>query len=280
MELVERQHGVVGRWQLVALGWSPDAIRHHVGGLRALGRGVYVDGSAPLTDRQRWWAAVCSAPESTLSHASAAALWGFGVGPAGFEVVTRAGSGGPRRYGALLVCHSLALDGDIAGADGLPVTSPARTLLDLMAGASERAARRMMREALRLRRVDETALRIVAARHRGRRGRRRLVALTDEYAALPMARTRSDAEALALPLLAAAGVDAPVVNRRVAGFEADLVWPSRRLIVELDGPSFHRFPGEDARRDAAWSAAGWEVRRVPTDAVYEQPERFLALVRR
>ena len=79
---------------------------------------------------------------------------------------------------------------------------------------------------------------------------------------------RSEAEGRALELLGDAGVDAPQVNVRVAGEEADLVWPERRRIVEIDGGQFHQFPEEDARKEARWRAAGFSIRRFPSGDVY------------
>ncbi|MCW2968302.1 MAG: hypothetical protein JWM71_2074, partial [Solirubrobacteraceae bacterium] len=63
----------------------------------------------------------------------------------------------------------------------------------------------------------------------------------------------------------------------VAGVEADLVWRSRRLIIEIDGPQFHLFAGEDARKPAIWEAAGNTVHRLPSDDVYFHPRWLLAL---
>src|SRR3954451_20401414 len=68
----------------------------------------------------------------------------------------------------------------------------------------------------------------------------------------------------------------PRVNIRIAGEEADLVWPRRRLVVEIDGPQYHRFPGEDARKQGVWEAAGYTVRRVTGDRVYGDPAALLA----
>lgn len=64
---------------------------------------------------------------------------------------------------------------------------------------------------------------------------------------------------------------------RVAGEEADLSWKRDRLIIEIDGGPFHLDSGEDARKQEGWEAAGWTVRRVTSDEVYEHPDRLLAL---
>jgi very-short-patch-repair endonuclease len=67
------------------------------------------------------------------------------------------------------------------------------------------------------------------------------------------------------------------VNVRIAGEEADLVWPERRLIIEIDGPDFHQFRDEDMRKQGLWEKAGHRVRRIPSGAVYTDPARLLAL---
>jgi hypothetical protein len=74
--LAERQHGVVTRRQLLALGFSSDAIQHRIatGRLHAVWRGVYAIGRPHLTLHGRWMAAVLSSgPDAALSHDSAAA---------------------------------------------------------------------------------------------------------------------------------------------------------------------------------------------------------------
>jgi hypothetical protein len=77
--LAKRQHGVVARWQLVALGLSRRVVEHRVerGRLHVLYRGVYAVGHRAITREARWIAAVLTAPGSVLSHRSAGALWGI-----------------------------------------------------------------------------------------------------------------------------------------------------------------------------------------------------------
>ena len=123
-----------------------------------------------------------------------------------------------------------------------------------------------------------TAAKVLAAiaRHRGR-GTRYLAELATRYAKLPYHRTRSNPEARALELLRDAGIEPPAVNIKVGGEEADLVWPRQRLLIEIDGPQFHQFSDEDARKDLCWKGAGYTVRRIRSDDVYYSPERLLAL---
>jgi very-short-patch-repair endonuclease len=69
----------------------------------------------------------------------------------------------------------------------------------------------------------------------------------------------------------------PSLNNKIAGEEADLSWAAERLIIEIDGGPFHQDVGEDARKERVWRAAGWTVLRIPSDDVYEAPERLLTL---
>src|SRR5947208_11630367 len=64
---------------------------------------------------------------------------------------------------------------------------------------------------------------------------------------------------------------------KIAGEEADLSWPVLRLIVEIDGGPFHLDVGEDARKQAVWEAAGWTLKRIDADDVYERPRHLLAV---
>ena len=80
-----------------------------------------------------------------------------------------------------------------------------------------------------------------------------------------------------MEILRAADHPLPRLNHRVAGEEADLSWTRERLIVEIDGGPFHLDRGEDLRKQARWERAGWSVKRIPSDFVYEHPHRLLEL---
>jgi hypothetical protein len=277
MELAARQHRCVAWRQLVELGYGRRAIRHRAAGGRLVPifDGVFAVAPVGDDDRTRWMAATLTTPQSVLSHASAGAAWGFRSVRAQFEVVTRPGSGGPERKDGVLVCRSRTLDATTL--HGIPISTPERTLIDLAPRLHDRDLARAVREAARLKTTTPSDLFVALARHRGRRGTRRLHAAVSRYAGLPLHRTKSDAEALALEVLRDAGRPQPVVNEHFAGEEADLTWPRWRLIVELDGPQFHLDASEDLRKQRIWEAAGWTVRRLPTDDVYLHPERLLAL---
>jgi very-short-patch-repair endonuclease len=277
-ELATLQDGVIARWQLVRAGLTEAAAEWWVRDMQPLGDGVFLSGLAPPTQRQRWWSAVLSHPGTVLSHASAAACHELRPVVGVTVTVTRVGSRGREHSRGLLVSYSLTLRGHITEHDRLPITTVERTIIDLWPRLSVRARSRMLREGLRL--GSTTAPRMLATirAHRRRRGVASLRAAVEQLGGLRLDRCRSDAEAWAVALIADAGLESPGVNEVVAGEEADLSWPGARLIIELDGPSYHVLRDADIRKARAWRAAGFEVRRLPTDAVYHEPERLLALV--
>jgi very-short-patch-repair endonuclease len=280
-ELAARQADVVAGWQLLTAGWTPrmvdgQRVRH---GWRVIHRGVYALTQAPLTRRQLWMAATLTSPGSVLSHASAGACFRFRPFEGSFETITRPGSGGPRRMGGVLVLRSETLDGDTTRHDGIPITTAARALLDLGTHLNRKAMRKAFREALRLKATTIDNVKATLARHPHRAGTTFLGALVTRYVQLPYERTRSDAESRALEILHDANIDPPKVNIKVAREEADLVWPDRKLIIEIDGPQYHQFPDEDARKQRIWEGAGFTVRRIPSERVFDEPGRLIALAR-
>jgi predicted transcriptional regulator of viral defense system len=130
--LAARQHGVVARRQLLALGIGPKAIDHRVdrSRLHVLHRGVYAAGHTVLTQQARWMAAVLAAgPGAVLSHRSAAALWRIRHTASARIEITAPRKLHPRKN---LLPHCAVLPADETTVnDGIPVTTPARTLLDL-----------------------------------------------------------------------------------------------------------------------------------------------------
>lgn len=158
---------------------------------------------------------------------------------------------------------------------GVPITTPARTMLDLAAHISERSLARLLRDTVRLRLASVDELADALGRHRGRRGCGRLGEALARYAGLPLERARSGAEVRALEILRDAGRTLPRLNVRIAGEEADLSWARERRIVEIDGGPFHLDRGEDLRKQAGWEAAGWSVVRLPAEIVYDRPDLLL-----
>lgn len=277
-KLAAMQADLVAAWQLRGEGWSRGKIRCHAEsrGWRVIHPGVYALNQAPLTQDQWWLAATLTAPNSFLSHSSAGARYGFYRYREPFEMITRPGTGGRRRQGRLVVFRSTTLNAHTRRLGSLPITSPERTMIDLAVRLPDKATRRMFRESIRLKATTVLKLR---RELRGQSGTKLLTELTTRYGHLPFHRSRSDAECLALEILRDAGGEQPQLNVRINGEEADLVFLDRKLIIEIDGPQYHLFADEDARKQRLWEEAGFEVRRIGSDALYDDPARLVALAR-
>lgn len=286
-DLAIRQHGVVSRRQLLALGFGRRAIDQRIkrGRLHPVHRGIYAVGYPGLSGHGHWLAAVlASGPGALLSHRSAAALWGFLRVPAGrIDVTARAGRGRGRPGIHLHRARELHHD-DCTSHNSIPVTAVARTLLDLAEELHPRRLERAFEEAERLRILDLRALQALVERSRGRRGLRSLMPLLS--VGRDPANTRSELERRFVELCREAGLAQPVLNTMVDGFEVDALWPGQRVVVELDGYSFHHTRNafeRDRVRDASLQLAGYRVvritwRRMEGDAraTVEMLRQFLA----
>jgi very-short-patch-repair endonuclease len=281
LELAERQYGVVARAQLRALGLSNSAIRERVrqGRLQRLHRGVYAVGHRALRPEGRMLAAVLACgPGAVLSHRSAAALWGLRPSDRVRVDVTTAAHGGTGQSGIDL--HRVrSLDpADVTEHRGIPVTTVARTFVDLAGVVEKPALQRALNQAEILHLYDHAAFIETLDRSNGRRGAQALRA----GLASPPAFTRSELEAQFLTLCRQHSLPQPLLNAAVCGYEVDFLWRQARLIVETDGYAYHRtrqaFEG-DRRRDAELKRAGYEVLRVTYWQVRREPEWVASTVR-
>lgn len=259
-------------------------MHHHLrrAGWCRLHTGVYLLTNSPPSQRQLWVAAALTGPGTVLSHRSAAACFGFHSFDAPYETVTRAGRRGRSRRDALLIYHSTTLAGNVTRHTGLRITTAPRTLIDIAPGLGDKRLAWAFRESIRMKTATTREVVETAHRNRGRTGTRRLLTLATRYSGLPYDRTKSNAEARGLEVLYDAGVPLPEVNVHVAGEEADFTWRDKRvlptapLIIEIDGPQFHLFAAEDERKQRIWEDAGYTVRRIPSDRVYDAPELLVA----
>lgn len=259
--LALRQHGVVGRCQLVALGVSRRAIdrRLRSGRLHAVHRGVYAPGHAPLTLPGRFMAAVLACgPGAVLSHRSAAVLWGIQRSAPRWVEVTVCGQQGRRRAG-IVACRATLEQRERTVCHGIPVTTPGRTLIDLADILSERALQRAVDEADYLR-LDCSGFRPLP----GRRGRGRVAAVLAFHRA-ESTRTRTDLEERFLALCRAYDLPLPEVNVHVEGYEVDFLWSDQRLIVETDGRAAHHAAGVRERPDKGRRPDGGRLSTCPDD---------------
>ena len=279
--LASRQHGVVAREQILAAGVSPQVLARRIRAklLEPLHRGVYlVDVVASLPARARAAAYACGA-RAVVSHISAAALWALLPSSGRAIPIDIILPLGDRRRPGIRIHRVRGLrPEEVATRDGIPITTPARTLLDLAATAVLRDLERALVEPLGRRLTTCEKLGDLLLRHSAHAGTARLRSLlgTGE-----LALTRSEAEKRFLGLMKAGGIRRPQINAKIDGIEVDAVWRRERVVVEIDGKAFHSTGGRiatDTRRDLALAAAGYRVIRIPSGRIANGAEMVLVQV--
>jgi hypothetical protein len=276
--IADRQGGVIARAQLAALGLSGAAIDRRVqaGRLHVVHRGVYFVGHRVVGAHGRRWAAVLACgPSSVVSHASAADAWEIRASASGTVHVTVGPSGRLRRPGLRLHRRAALPEDEVTTLGRLPITTPARTLLDLAAaGLRGRPLEAALDRAELLRLVDFEELQALLARHCGRPGSPSLRATLSRYA-VGSVETRSVLEELVLELCDDHGLPRPEVNYRVEGKLRDFYWPGPRLVVEADSYAWHRSPSalnDDRERDVRLMLAGYRCLRFTWEQVTQRRE--------
>ncbi len=286
-DLAGRQYGVVTRAQLLKLGIGEDAVdaRLASGRLHRLHRGVYAVGHTVVSRDGHWLAAVFSAGAgAVLSHGSAAELWGIwrpkrsGRIDVSTPRSTRSASGIHRRYLRLS-------DDEFTVRRRIPVTTLARTLLDIAGETSAEGLEGAIREAEYLHRFQIEGLERLLVHHPGKRGARAVRTCLIRLGRGPKGRRRSKLEDKFATLLAQTDLPQPELNALLdlggRKIEADCLWRAQRLIVELDGGQAHRTRvafEEDRERDRRIQANGWRTIRV-TWRQLEDPATVLADLR-
>jgi very-short-patch-repair endonuclease len=264
------QRGRTSRRQLLAAGLSGSAIDRLLanGCLSREHPGVYVVGHCAVIPGAHETSALLAVRRgAALSHGSALIWWEMlaATGPDFDRTVhvTVPGVAGGAPDGVIVHRSTILTGRDLRIRDGLPVTSPARTLLDVAATLAPRELERaldsgLVGRLLRLRDVTEILGR--AGRHGGRAT---LESLVDEHTHTTF--TRSEAEERFLALVREAGLADPMVNVRRHGYEIDFLGPDAHVAVEIDGYAFHASRAafeRDRGRDAALRAAGLTVVRI------------------
>ena len=190
-----------------------------------------------------------------LSHWSAASHWRLrpGAGPRSHATVGRRKRSRPE-----ITIHFADLAPDeVTEEQGIPTTTPARTLLDLAPSLPSPVLARMVEAAP----TRGATLAGLLDRYPGRAGVPKLRAALAE----PTPMTRSDLEAAMLERVDEAGLPRPQVNAVVEGYEVDFVWREHRVIAEVDSYMTHgsRLAFErDRERDRKLAIAGWTVARM------------------
>ncbi len=228
VEFAQRQHGVVTRRQLFALGLSRHAVDNRIARdlLQPVFPGVYVLGGRPVTaDGRRMAAVLACGPGAVLSHRSAARLWGVFPYEASRIEVSRPAARRTKHHGILLRQARLLPD-EVTEVDGIPVTSIFKTIFDLAAVCSTREVERAFHETEVRQLTDRVSLPQLLERHPGRRGAgtvREILA-----SGKPVGITRNDLEERFVALLDSHGLPRPRLNGTLAIrgrlLEPDCMW--------------------------------------------------------
>ena len=287
--LAGRQHGVVARRQLLALGFNPREIEHRVarGRLHPVMRGVYAVGWPRLTSKRRWMAAVLACGNgAALSHRSAAALWGIAGEERGRIDVSVGRRSELKRLGLKVRARATLDPARIVEIDGIPVTEIVQTLVDLATELPPRRVERAVNEADKRDLIDPEALRAALNDHAGQPGAPALRNLLDKRT---FRLSDSDLEILFRPIAASADLPPPLSKQIVNGWEVDFHWPKLGLVIEADGLRYHRTAStqtRDVRRDRAHALSGmtplrfthYEIKYEPTQ-VGTELRRAAAMLR-
>jgi predicted transcriptional regulator of viral defense system len=266
-----RQGGVVAVWQLHACGLSRQAIGRRVGAgrLHVIHRGVYAVGHRVVGAVGLRWAAVLAIGDgAALSHSSAADAWRLRASNARTMHVTVSARTGRGRRDGIRVHRRMLPPDEFTTLDGLPITTPARTLIDLAAdGLRGRPLEAALDRAEVELRIDWAHVRQLLERHAGRPGVAALDAVLATYAPGSVD-TRSELEEIVLELCDEFAIPRPQVNCVIEGKVRDFFWADAGLVVEADGYAYHRSPSalnDDRERDVELTLAGVRSLRFTYD---------------
>lgn len=209
--------------------------------------------------------------DAVLSHRAAAAVYGL-YRYSGLVDVTVSG----RHEIPGIRCHSLRRPlhpDDHAIVDQIPVTTIPRLCLDIAETHAPGYLHTILENIQRQDRFDLHCFDALIARSPGRHGIRPLTdALDDLRDDLPW--TQSELEDAFRELIKTAGLPVSLLNQYVEGILVDAYWPEHRLIVEVDGWSYHKTKRAfetDRRRDIRLQIAGYRVVRFTRDRIIHHP---------
>lgn len=286
-EAARGQHGIVARPQLIHAGLSPKVIKACVRSrrLRPVFRGVYQVSSALSPEARDLAAVLACGRGACLSHESAAGR-GWKIIPAQgpeapVDVMISADRNAGNRTGIRVHRVRRHPSRDVTVLDGIPITTPARTLFDLAGVLGARALEQALATAERmelLRAADLTSLLDHHPRHPGAPVLRVLVSTESE-----LAFTRSEAEERLLAVIDRAELPRPALNAQVAGYQVDFLFRPQKVVVEVDGFAFHASKSmfeRDRSRDGDLQSHGFRILRVTWNQLSKKPEVVLARLAR
>lgn len=291
----EGQHGIVTRAQLRAAGLSDAEITHATatGRLHSLFRGAAALGHGGVERKAEVRAATLACGEgSVVSHGTAAHLLGIWEHPpAEIDVIAPVEAG--RKIPGIRRRH-VPLPGprDRWIFEGIPCTSPSRTIIDCAGrcrGASgEWRLRRLIEQAAVEQMLNVPEIGAILAKGPRRLGSPLLRLILEDWRGHKQStRLRSPMEARLLPLLVRYGIPAPQCNFWLTAggkrYEVDFFWERQRLVVEADSRKYHDNPEAKRRdddRNRALPAAGYRIWRLSWDDLEHRPSMTMATLAR
>jgi hypothetical protein len=282
--------------RLKAGGKSPERIRTLVrrGALVRIGRGVYVRAAAASAfsatpDGQhvlRAAAAVVQAGRgSVVSHRSAAVLHGIDLigRPGAVTITARPAAGRKGTAGVHLYTTALPAT-DVTRQLGMPVTTAARTVIDLARTLTFAEGVVAADSALRRRLASQADLRAVLATSRGRRG----VVQAARVAEFADGNAESALESIARVTFDECGLPAPALQVWITGATGEVIgrvdfyWEKYKTIAEVDGALKYADPARakaQLRRDKKLREAGYQVVHFDWHEITTSPEHVAASIR-
>jgi very-short-patch-repair endonuclease len=252
------------------------------GQLRLLYRGVYLPcslvGPVEPALAKVMAAVLACGPDSFGSHETGGSLWTVvrpALGRATVHVTIVSADRG-RRPGIHPHRVDVLAAEDRAVVDGVPVTAPARTLVDIASHVRIRVLEQALAEAERLGLADCDSVAAALKRAPRSRGATRLRLLIAKEGGLTY--TRSAAEELFMSLARKVDLPLPKTNVRVGDDEVDFLFRAEKVVVEIDGFAFHssrRTFEDDRRRDARLAVLGFRVIRVTWRQLTNEPDAVL-----
>lgn len=266
--------------QLLGAGLSAEAIEHRVrqGRLQRMWRGVYLVGPAPPHPLSLALGAVSSFDGAAyVSHGWATFVHGFGPRPElPIDITVVSGSRKPRRN-VRVHRSSTLVGGDLTKRWSIPVTSPARAILDQAETHTLPQLERLIADALVAKAVTYGQLHEILNRAGRRQAATRLRAALADSPGM----TLSEAERILRRLLRQAGLPQPITDHPVGIYRADFAWPQHMLIVEVDSWTHHghkRAFHRDRRRNAKLAAQGWSILPVTPGQLRDEPFAVVARI--
>lgn len=300
--VARRQGGAITRSQLASSGVDRHRVARMVdrGELLQVRDHVFLVTAAPPSWSQRAWVRLLEVPgPAALSHRTAASLHHIGrITTSDIDVVVDE-RGWHRTVAAKRHRSTWLPSHHLASVDGLPVTTPARTIFDLCGLVSDKRRLRglpNLTEAQVARAMDDALARTVSVAQLGRvlgalggRGRPGTVLMRGllEERSEGYVATESELEDLLVDILEVHGIERPV-RQRVLGADApigrvDFLFEHHRVVIEADGRRHHTAlidAEADRWRDLELAAAGFVVIRVTWHQLVHEPERFIAALRK